>query len=208
MPICKSMQSIISQYNSSPPGPLILPRLHLHLSRTLSKIDRSCPSRGTKRKSILSFHRFLLPLHKHLCNSTGSKNIKMPNTIAYFDITIANEPAGRLIFELFDDVVPKVRLIAAFSGHHTCCLKYRGRSSLEAGTIRVNIDYWVFCRLSTTLSTSVSETRPTKPVSSSLMPDPASTGVLKVSCCKAVTLPGVMEPVESPFTAKRLVGIL
>ncbi|KIR63914.1 peptidyl-prolyl cis-trans isomerase D [Cryptococcus bacillisporus CA1873] len=31
----------------------------------------------------------------------------MPNTIAYFDITIANEPAGRLIFELFDDVVPK-----------------------------------------------------------------------------------------------------
>lgn len=35
----------------------------------------------------------------------------MPNTIAYFDITIANEPAGRLIFELFDDVVPKVRLL-------------------------------------------------------------------------------------------------
>lgn len=63
-----------------------------------------------------------------------------------------------------------------------------------------------FCRLSTTLSISVSETRPTKPVSSSLMPGPASTGALKVSCCKAVTLPGVMEPVESPFTAKRLVG--
>lgn len=34
----------------------------------------------------------------------------MSNTIAYFDITIANEPAGRLTFELFDDVVPKVRL--------------------------------------------------------------------------------------------------
>lgn len=45
-----------------------------------------------------------------------------------------------------------------------------------------------------------------KPVSSSPMPGPASTGALKVSCCKAVTLRGVMEPVESPFTAKRLVG--
>lgn len=70
----------------------------------------------------------------------------MPNTIAYFDITIANEPAGRLIFELFDDVVPKVRVLV----HYACCLKYRGRNSLEAGRIFdyhefcVNIDYWVF----------------------------------------------------------------
>lgn len=70
----------------------------------------------------------------------------MPNTIAYFDITIANEPVGRLIFELFDDIVPKVRLLVTMP----VCLKYRGRSSLEAGTIFsyhescVNIDYWVF----------------------------------------------------------------
>jgi hypothetical protein len=32
----------------------------------------------------------------------------MPNTIAYFDITIAAQPAGRIEFELFDDVAPKV----------------------------------------------------------------------------------------------------
>ncbi|KAK4683858.1 peptidyl-prolyl isomerase D, partial [Tremellales sp. Uapishka_1] len=31
----------------------------------------------------------------------------MPNTICYFDITIADAPAGRITFELFDDVVPK-----------------------------------------------------------------------------------------------------
>ena len=31
----------------------------------------------------------------------------MPNTVAYFDITIGGEPAGRLTFDLFDDVVPK-----------------------------------------------------------------------------------------------------
>ncbi|ORY33090.1 cyclophilin-like domain-containing protein [Naematelia encephala] len=31
----------------------------------------------------------------------------MPNTIAYFDITIGGAPSGRLVFELFDDVVPK-----------------------------------------------------------------------------------------------------
>lgn len=32
----------------------------------------------------------------------------MPNKVAYFDISIAGEPAGRIEFELFDDVVPKV----------------------------------------------------------------------------------------------------
>jgi peptidyl-prolyl isomerase D len=31
----------------------------------------------------------------------------MPNTVAYFDVTIGGEPAGRLTFDLFDDVVPK-----------------------------------------------------------------------------------------------------
>ena len=33
----------------------------------------------------------------------------MPNSIVYFDITIGDAPAGRLTFELFDDIVPKVR---------------------------------------------------------------------------------------------------
>lgn len=32
----------------------------------------------------------------------------MPNTVVYFDITIGGQPAGRLTFDLFDDVVPKV----------------------------------------------------------------------------------------------------
>jgi len=32
----------------------------------------------------------------------------MPNTVAYFDITIGGQPAGRIEFELFDDIVPKV----------------------------------------------------------------------------------------------------
>ncbi|ODO06081.1 peptidyl-prolyl cis-trans isomerase D [Cryptococcus wingfieldii CBS 7118] len=31
----------------------------------------------------------------------------MPNTVTYFDISIGDEPAGRITFELFDDVVPK-----------------------------------------------------------------------------------------------------
>lgn len=31
----------------------------------------------------------------------------MPNTVAYFDITIGGAAAGRIEFELFDDVVPK-----------------------------------------------------------------------------------------------------
>ncbi|WVN88033.1 peptidyl-prolyl cis-trans isomerase D [Cryptococcus depauperatus CBS 7841] len=31
----------------------------------------------------------------------------MPNTVCYFDITIAGKSAGRITFELFDDVVPK-----------------------------------------------------------------------------------------------------
>ncbi|RXK37434.1 peptidyl-prolyl cis-trans isomerase D [Tremella mesenterica] len=31
----------------------------------------------------------------------------MPNTVCYFDISIGGAPAGRLTFELYDDVVPK-----------------------------------------------------------------------------------------------------
>jgi hypothetical protein len=34
----------------------------------------------------------------------------MPNSIVYFDITIGGAPAGRLTFDLFDDIVPKVSL--------------------------------------------------------------------------------------------------
>lgn len=32
----------------------------------------------------------------------------MPNKVAYFDISIGGEAAGRIEFELFDDIVPKV----------------------------------------------------------------------------------------------------
>ena len=39
----------------------------------------------------------------------------MPNTVTYFDITIGGSPAGRLTFELFDDVVPKVFAISRIS---------------------------------------------------------------------------------------------
>jgi peptidyl-prolyl isomerase D len=62
----------------------------------------------------------------------------MPNTAAYFDITIGGTPAGRLTFDLYDDVVPKtaenfkqlcigdktnaagVKLAYAGSGFHRC----------------------------------------------------------------------------------------
>jgi hypothetical protein len=33
----------------------------------------------------------------------------MPNTVAYFDIAIDGGSPSRVEFELFDDVVPKVR---------------------------------------------------------------------------------------------------
>jgi peptidyl-prolyl isomerase D len=32
----------------------------------------------------------------------------MSRTVPYFDITIGGQPAGRITFELFDDLVPKV----------------------------------------------------------------------------------------------------
>lgn len=37
---------------------------------------------------------------------------KMPNTVVYFDITIGSESAGRITFDLYDDVVPKVDLLS------------------------------------------------------------------------------------------------
>lgn len=45
--------------------------------------------------------------------------VKMPNTVTYFDITIGGAPAGRLTFELFDDVVPKVCPFARVDGKAT-----------------------------------------------------------------------------------------
>ena len=36
----------------------------------------------------------------------------MVNTICYFDITIGAAPAGRITFELYDDLLPKVCLAA------------------------------------------------------------------------------------------------
>lgn len=35
----------------------------------------------------------------------------MPNTVCYFDISIGGKPAGRIEFELFDSVAPKVLLL-------------------------------------------------------------------------------------------------
>ena len=32
---------------------------------------------------------------------------KLPRSITYFDITIDNKPIGKIIFSLYDDLVPK-----------------------------------------------------------------------------------------------------
>lgn len=31
----------------------------------------------------------------------------MPRPVVFFDVTIGNEPSERIVFELFDDIVPK-----------------------------------------------------------------------------------------------------
>jgi hypothetical protein len=52
---------------------------------------------------------YLLPLLPFYLSYTAPT--KMPNTICYFDINIAGQPAGRLTFELFDELLPKVCLL-------------------------------------------------------------------------------------------------
>jgi peptidyl-prolyl isomerase D len=64
----------------------------------------------------------------------------MPNTITYFDITIGGKDAGRITFELFDDVVPKV-----------CCAGGSAMQRTDSRPLR-------------TSSTSVLETRPMRRV--------------------------------------------
>lgn len=77
----------------------------------------------------------------------------MPNSIVYFDITIGDAPAGRLTFELFDDVVPKVS--------HT---EKDPEALAHSRPLPIS-------------STSVLETKRMLTVSSLLTPDQASTGV-------------------------------
>jgi peptidyl-prolyl isomerase D len=46
----------------------------------------------------------------------------MPNTVCYFDITIAGESAGRITFELYDDLLPKVHHLLPSCGLAILCL--------------------------------------------------------------------------------------
>jgi hypothetical protein len=34
------------------------------------------------------------------------------NPLVYFDVSIGGHPSGKIVFELFKDVVPKVRVLA------------------------------------------------------------------------------------------------
>ena len=80
----------------------------------------------------------------------------MSNTICYFDINIANQPAGRITFELYDELLPKVRSLPPVA-----------RRAVQADV----------GRLRPTSSSYVSVTRPMRRVSSWPMPVVASTAV-------------------------------
>lgn len=58
----------------------------------------------------------------------------MPNTVAYFDISIGGAPAGRIEFELFDDVAPKVSPPPAASTRtSTSVQEWQSRDGRRAG---------------------------------------------------------------------------
>lgn len=72
-------------------------------------------------KNVLPYVPFpSLPLYS-LSTSPSSSAFLLLYTIAdprnvFFDIDIAGEKAGRIIFKLYDDIVPKVRLRHAILG--------------------------------------------------------------------------------------------
>lgn len=51
----------------------------------------------------------------------------MAHTICYFDVNIGSEAAGRITFELFDDVVPKV----SPDTHHITTVRLTGLYRLQ-----------------------------------------------------------------------------
>ncbi len=58
--------------------------------------------RPPARPSILS-----LGFHPSLTGQPPRLSVRMARTNTFFDITIGGKPAGRIVFELYDDVTPK-----------------------------------------------------------------------------------------------------
>lgn len=74
---------------------------------------------GNDRHLHLHLFRPAFMTHSNLISSkpssTTSQAPKMPNTVTYFDISIGGKPAGRIEFELFDSIAPKVQLPHEFA---------------------------------------------------------------------------------------------
>lgn len=123
-----------------------------------------------------------------------STSCTMPNTICYFDMSIGGQPAGRITFELYDELLPKVSPV---SGHSAESTTGAAKGRCESVLTRL--------RRRTTSSTCAWETRRTQAGAGSHTPGRPSTGASRGSCCKAETLREETEPAERASTARRYV---
>lgn len=68
----------------------------VEISRNGALIDRCSPATTTRCRCVSRYF--------DRCYPPSITKKAMPNTVAYFDISIGGKPAGRVEFDLFDDV--------------------------------------------------------------------------------------------------------
>ena len=75
------------------------------------QVKSNCRPLGHPEGSSLPKRSTLLLLHNKEARMSKPSRRNPDNPLVFLDITVGGEPVGRIVLELFKDVVPKVRRV-------------------------------------------------------------------------------------------------